>query len=71
MTSGQGSVYTDFGSITIANELPDTVTLAVDDQIGAQRVIVMQIDEAYQVIDGLQNAIRHAIRNPCLPFPAE
>lgn len=66
MTSEPVSVRTAFGTITISHELPDTVTLAVDDQIGAQRVVLMQIDEAYQVIDGLQNTIRHA-RAPILP----
>lgn len=64
MTSEPVSVHTDFGTITITNELPDTVTLAVDDRIGAQRVVVMQIDEAYQMMDGLQNAIRHVLANP-------
>lgn len=64
MTSEPVSVRTDFGTITITNELPGTVTLAVDDRIGAQRVIVMQIDEAYQVMDSLQNAIRHVHANP-------
>ncbi|MGW0021588.1 hypothetical protein ACWDUD_25010 [Rhodococcus sp. NPDC003382] len=52
------TVHTDFGSITIGNELPDTVTLAVDDRIGAQRVLVLQIDEAYQVMMRLSEGAR-------------
>ena len=71
MTNEPFSVHTDFGTITIGSELPDTVTFAVDDQIGVQRVIVMQIDEAYQVIDAAQNAIRCAIANPSPSFLTE
>lgn len=71
MTTDPITVHTDFGSIAIGNELPDTVTLAVDDRIGAQRVIVLEIDEAYQVIDAVQKAIRCAHANPSLSFLAE
>jgi len=71
MTPGPITVHTDFGTITIGNELPDTVTLAVDDRAGAQRVLVLQIDEAYQVIDAVQNAIRSALTNPSQSIPAE
>ncbi|MCK8673959.1 hypothetical protein M1M07_22975 [Rhodococcus sp. HM1] len=71
MTTDPITVHTDFGSITIGNELPDTVTLAVDDRIGAQRALVLQIDEAYQVIDAVQQAIRCALTNPSPPCPAE
>ncbi|WP_068158062.1 hypothetical protein [Rhodococcus phenolicus] len=68
MTIEPVSVNTEFGTITINNELPDTVTLAVDDQIGAQRVLVLQIDEAYQVVDAVQNAIRDALTRPSPSF---
>ncbi len=70
MTIEPVSVNTEFGTITINNELPDTVTLAVDDQIGAQRVLVLQIDEAYQVVDAVQNAIRDALTRPSPVFPS-
>ncbi|MDV2477293.1 hypothetical protein F8M49_21525 [Rhodococcus zopfii] len=71
MASEPISVHTDLGSITIGNELPDSVTVALDDQIGAQRVLVLQIDEAYQLIDAVQNAIRYARANPSQSFLAE
>lgn len=71
MTSKEVCVRIDFGSITIGNELPDTVVLAVDDRIGAPRVLALQIDQAYQVIDGLQNAIRYALANPSSTCPSE
>ncbi|MEE2062332.1 hypothetical protein [Rhodococcus artemisiae] len=53
-------IDTDFGSITVRNELPDTVTLAVDDGLNAQRVLLLQLDEAHQLIDGVRAAIRAA-----------
>lgn len=53
-------IDTDFGSITVRNELPDTVTFAVDDGLNAQRVLLLQIDEAHQLVDALNAAIRTA-----------
>lgn len=53
-------IDTDFGAITVRNELPETVTLAVDDGLNAQRVLLLQIDEAHQLVDALNTAIRTA-----------
>ncbi|BDB63512.1 hypothetical protein [Rhodococcus sp. RDE2] len=35
-------IDTDFGLIMVRNELPDTVTLAVDDGLDAQRVLFLR-----------------------------
>lgn len=53
-------IDTDFGSITVRNELPDTVTLAIDDGLHAQRVLLLQLDEAHQLVDVVREAIRGA-----------
>lgn len=53
-------IDTDFGVITVRNELPEAVTLAVDDGLNAQRVLLLQIDEAHQLVDALHAAIRTA-----------
>lgn len=44
-------IDTGFGVITVRNELPEAVTLAVDDGLNAQRVLLLQIDEAHQLVD--------------------
>jgi len=62
MSTHPTRIETDFGSLTVRNELPGTVALAVDDGMNAQRVLLLQIDEAHQVIDALQAAIREAQR---------
>lgn len=57
-------VHTDFGTITVRREVPEAVTFTVDDRIGAQRVLILRIDQAYQVVDAMRNAIRCAITDP-------
>ncbi|BDB63526.1 hypothetical protein [Rhodococcus sp. RDE2] len=59
-TGGPHIIDTEFGSITIRNELPEMVTLAMNDGLGAQRVLFLQLDEAHQLIDALHAAIRAA-----------
>ena len=64
-------VHTDFGTITVGREVPEAVSFAVDDRIGAQRVLVLRIGQAYQVVDAMRNAIRCAITDPFAWSPSE
>lgn len=59
-------VRTGSGSIMIGNTAPETVTLDLDldDMIDVQRPLLLEINEAHQVIDALQNAIRRAQQPP-------
>lgn len=58
--TGTHTVATDFGILRVCNELPGTVSLSVADGLGAERMVILQVEEVYDLIDALTVTSRTA-----------